>query len=62
MTDEVDAWMITLLPKLLETYNPENIYNQYKTGLLYKLQSNPWSLRASKILVTMRTAAKQSSC
>ena len=32
-----DAWKNTLLPKLLEEYSPDDIYNADETGLFYKL-------------------------
>ena len=34
----MDAWKNTLLPKLLEEYSPDDIYNADETGLFYKLQ------------------------
>ena len=36
----MDAWMNTLLPKLLEEYSSDDTYNADMTGLFYKLQPN----------------------
>ena len=36
--EAMNAWKNTLLPKLLEQYAPDDIYNADYTGLFYKLQ------------------------
>ena len=36
----MDAFKNTLMPKLLEEYSPDDIYNADETGLFYKLQPN----------------------
>ena len=35
--EAMDAWKKTLLPKLLEEYSLDDIYNDDETGLFYKL-------------------------
>ena len=36
--EAMDAWKNTLLPKLLEDYSSDDIYNTHETGLIYKQQ------------------------
>ena len=64
--EAVDAWKKTLLPKLLEEFAPEDIYNADETGLFYQLQPDKSLVykdedgrggKRSKLRVTVLTVA-----